>query len=110
MQLCIAASLAIVFFSDVGGEGCEPCVVIHPLDSPDNDPTLVGTYSLMTDNSSCPRGCAYSKEGDPDTWCFSEGPYSHQYPDSCPISTEGTSTVQTTAEEEQGADAEGGEG
>ena len=30
--------------SDVGGEGCEPCVVIHPLDSPDNDPTLVGTY------------------------------------------------------------------
>ena len=49
----------------------------------------------MSENSSCPGGCGYTKEGDTDSevWCFVEGPYTPTY--SCPSAA--TSTTGGTA-------------
>merc|ERR1712013_180533 len=39
------------------------------------NPSLVGTYRFQGQDPLCPDGCAYSKDGNLDTWCFAEGSY-----------------------------------
>merc|ERR1711892_91024 len=66
--------LIIVLLSGVSlcEEPCAACLSIQPMLT---DDPLAGEYRLIPGDNQCPEGCSYTKDGDPETWCFKAGPY-----------------------------------
>merc|ERR1719450_358233 len=60
------------------------------------DDPLAGEYRLIPGSSDCPEGCSYTKDGEPDTWCFKSGPY---FPDTCTVIVT-PETIQTNTGQE----------
>ena len=72
---------------------------------------MIGTWydwydRLLSENSSCPGGCGYTKDGDTDSevWCFVEGPYTPTY--SCPSATTAGTTAGTAESTSTGTSTE----
>merc|ERR1719222_349133 len=62
----------------VGQFECDLCLEVGCPDgssTSNNCDSLVGTFRFQGHDPDCPDGCAYTKDGDPDTWCFGEGSY-----------------------------------
>merc|ERR1711872_725385 len=64
-------------------KSCEPCVTVKG----DSGDPLIGEYQLIGQDSGCVEyGCAYTKDGGSDVYCFKDGSYEAELPDTCPIS------------------------
>merc|ERR1711872_89607 len=86
-------------------KSCEPCVTVKG----DSGDPLIGEYQLIGQDSGCVEyGCAYTKDGGSDVYCFKDGSYEAELPDTCPISPLPGSTPTGGSTETGGSTAPGG--